>query len=58
MIDRFEITADRSSCLQMFFKAGNLKNSGNIHKKTPVLESLYNKVALNFFIEKSTGGCF
>ena len=26
MIDRFETTADRSSRLQMFFKAGNPKN--------------------------------
>ena len=24
----------------------------NIHKKTPVLESLFNKVALKFFIKK------
>ena len=30
----------------MFFKAGN------IHKKTRVLESLFNKVAIKFFIKQ------
>ena len=35
----------RSSCWQMFFKIGVLKKIRNIRKKTPVLESLFNKVA-------------
>ena len=36
----------------MFFKAGDLKNFVNIHKKTPVFAFLFNKVALKFFIKK------
>ena len=35
----------KSSCLQMFFKLGVLKNFHDIHRKTTVLESLFNKVA-------------
>ena len=35
---------DRSRHSQMFFKIGALKNSCNIHRKTPVLEYLFNKV--------------
>ena len=35
----------RSSCSQMFFKIGVLKNFCNIHGETPVLKSLLNKVA-------------
>ena len=34
----------RSSCSQLFFNIDVLKNR-NIHRKTPVLESLFNKVA-------------
>ena len=52
-IDRVEITCDRSSRSWMFFKTGDLKILfRNIHKKTPVLESLFNKVALKFFIKR------
>ena len=58
MIDRFEITADRSSRLKTFFKEGNLKYSSIFTRKHLLLESLFNKVALKFFIKKSTGGCF
>ena len=35
----------KSSRSQMLFKIGVLKNSENLTKKTPVLESLFNKVA-------------
>ena len=35
----------RSSCSQMFFKIGVLKKLRNILRKTPVLESRFNKVA-------------
>ena len=44
----------RSSNSQMFFKIGFLKNFAN-HKKTPVLESLFKKVAdlkVSKFIKK------
>ena len=34
----------RSSLSQMFLKIGVLKKFRNIHRKTPVLESLFNKV--------------
>ena len=36
----------------MFFKIGNLKKFHNIHQKTPVLQSLFNEVAVNFFAKK------
>ena len=51
-IDRVEITSDRGSRSQMFFKTRALKSSRNIRKKTPVFESIFNKVALKFFIKK------
>ena len=35
----------RSSRSQMFFAIGVLKTFHNIHRKAPVLESLFNKVA-------------
>ena len=35
----------RSSRSKTFFKIGTLKNFANFHKKTLVLESLFNKVA-------------
>ena len=35
----------RKSRSQMFFKIGVSKNFGKSHRKTPVLESLFNKVA-------------
>ena len=35
----------KSSHSQMFFKIGVLKKIRNIHRKTPVLEFLFNKVA-------------
>ena len=37
--------SDRSRLSQMFFKIGVLKNFGNINRKTPVSEPLFNKVA-------------
>ena len=36
----------------MFFKTGDLKNSAIFTKKPPVLESLFDKFALKFFIKK------
>ena len=39
------ITIARSSRSQMYFKIGALKRFHNIHRKTPVLESLFNNVA-------------
>ena len=49
-IDRVEITSDRSSRMQMSFKTGDLFR--NIHKKALVLQSLFNKVGVKFFIKK------
>ena len=34
---------NRCSCLQMFFQIGVLKDFANFHRKTPVLESFFNK---------------
>ena len=33
------------AAVRMFYKIGVLKNVRNIHKKTTVLESLFNKIA-------------
>ena len=44
-MDCVEIRSDRGSHLQMFFKAGDLKNSA-IFTRTPMFESLFNEVAL------------
>ena len=42
----FKFTEKYSGCrLQIFFKIGFLKQFRNIHRKTPALESLFNKVA-------------
>ena len=49
--DRVE-AAVRSSRSQMPYKTGDVKYSCNNRKKTPVSESLFNKVGLNFFIKK------
>ena len=44
--ERLGFDVNRSSRLQMFFKKSILKNFANFHSlKTPVLESLFNKVA-------------
>ena len=40
----------RGSRLEMFFKIGVLKIFCNIRKKTPVLESLFNKSATGVFL--------
>ena len=45
---RIEITSDESNVLQNRWS----QKSCNIQKKTPVLESLFNKVALKLFIKK------
>ena len=39
------ISGIKSSGSKMIFKIGVLKNFGKFHRKTPVLESLFNKVA-------------
>ena len=44
--------SDSSSRLQMFFKTNDLEKFCNIHKKTPLSEYLFNKVALKLFIKK------
>ena len=38
------VITQKRSRLQMFFKLGVLKNFAKFHRKTPVLESLFNKV--------------
>ena len=43
----------RKSRSQMFFKIGVSKNFGKSHRKTPVLESLFNKVAGLSFVTLS-----
>ena len=52
----------RSSRSQMFFKIGVLKSFANLHRKTPVLESLFKKVAdlkvCNFIIKRLQYRCF
>ena len=46
-----ELTIDRSSCSEMLYKKDVLKKPCKIHRKTSVLESLFNKVAdLQFVI--------
>ena len=42
VVEKFQQDTSRSSRLQMFFIIGVLKN---IHRKTPVLESSFNKAA-------------
>ena len=41
----FYMAIFRSSRSQMFFQKGVLKEFCNIHRKTPVFESLFNQVA-------------
>ena len=48
-LDRMKTTSDRSSCSRLLFKTGDLKNSAIFPRK---VESLFNKTALKFFIEK------
>ena len=38
--------------LEVFYKKAVLKTLANIHRKTPVLESLFNKVAERYFPAK------
>ena len=42
VVEKFQQDTSRSSRLQMFFIIGVLKN---VHRKTPVLESSFNKAA-------------
>ena len=51
IIDSVEVTSDRSSSSHMFFKRWPWKFC-HVNTKTPVLESLFHKVALKFFIKK------
>ena len=52
----------KSSPSQTFFKIGALKKFRNIHRKTPVLESLFNKFAglkaSNFIKKRLQYRCF
>ena len=52
----------RDSCSQMFFKTGVLKNLEISHRKTPVSESIFNKVAglkaCNFIKKRLEHRCF
>ena len=61
-ISFYLISLYRSSCLQIFFKTGALKKSRNIQRKTPMLESLFNKAAglksCNFVKKKALAHMF
>ena len=52
----------RNSRSQMFFRIGVLKNCSNVYRKTPLLDSLFNKIAglqtYNLIKKKLQHKCF